>query len=59
MVKFKNKKTKDIVEENLIFYIDKLRKNPDFEEIKKEEKPKENKGKSEKIKEEENIIPQN
>ena len=34
MAKFKNKKTGKIIEEGLIFYINKLRSNPDFEEIK-------------------------
>lgn len=43
MAKFKNKKTGLVVEENLNFYIDKMRSNPNFEEIKEETKPKENK----------------
>lgn len=37
MPKFKNKKTKEVVEETLNFYIEKLRKNPSFEEIKEKE----------------------
>lgn len=42
MPKFKNKKTGLVVEENLNFYINKLRNNSNFEEIKgKETKPKE------------------
>ena len=45
MTKFKNKKTGVIVEENLNFYIEKLRNNPNFEEIKdnKQTPKKENK----------------
>ena len=34
MAKFKNKKTKKIIEENLIYYVDKLRKNSEYEEVK-------------------------
>lgn len=34
MPKFKNKKNGVVIEESLNFYIDKLRKNPNFEEIK-------------------------
>lgn len=34
MVKFKNKKTNKVVEENLNFYIEKLKNNENFEEIK-------------------------
>ena len=43
MAKFKNKKTKKVIEENLNFYIEKLRNNSNFEEVieKKEDKPKE------------------
>ena len=33
MPKFKNKKTGVIIEENLNFYIEKLRNNPNFKEI--------------------------
>lgn len=36
MVKFRNKLTNEIVEETLIFYIEKLRSNPNFEEVKEE-----------------------
>ena len=44
MPKFKNKKTGLVIEENLNFYVDKLRNNPNFEEIEeKETKPKTNK----------------
>lgn len=44
MAKFKNKKTGENVEEHLMFYIEKLRSNPNFVEIKDEEKaPKEKK----------------
>lgn len=47
MPKFKNKKTGAIVEENLIFYIQKLRNNPNFVELPekgpKTSAPKENK----------------
>ena len=47
MAKFKNKKTGKIIVENLIFYIDKLRNNPNFEEIKEDNKtnPKKEKNK--------------
>lgn len=40
MAKFKNKKTGKIVEEHLMFYINKLRSNPNFVEV-KEKAPKE------------------
>lgn len=47
MPKFKNKKTGSVVEENLIFYIQKLRNNPNFVELteksSKTSVPKENK----------------
>jgi len=33
MPKFKNKKTGAVIEETLNFYIEKLRNNPNFEEI--------------------------
>ena len=39
MAKFKNKKTGKVVVESLMFYIEKLRNNPNFEEV-KEKKPK-------------------
>lgn len=50
MAKFKNKKTKGIVEEHLIYYVNKLRNNPNFEEI-KDEKPKEEVKEEKKVKE--------
>ena len=40
MPKFKNKKTGKEVEEHLMFYVEKLRSNPNFEEV-KEKAPKE------------------
>ena len=40
MAKFKNKKTGKIVEEHLMFYVDKMKSNPNFEEV-KEKAPKE------------------
>jgi hypothetical protein len=43
MAKFKNKKTGLVIEENLIFYVNRMKNNPNFEEIKEETKPKENK----------------
>lgn len=45
MAKFKNKKTGLVIEETLNFYINKMRNNPNFEEIKEESesKPKQNK----------------
>ena len=43
MAKFKNKKTGLVVEETLGFYINKMRNNSNFEEIKEESKPKQNK----------------
>ena len=52
MAKFRNKKTKEVIEEHLIFYIEKLRKNPNFIEIKEEEKIQDNKTKNKKVKEE-------
>lgn len=47
MAKFKNKKTGKIIVENLNFYIDQLRNNPNFEEIKEDNKsnPKKEKNK--------------
>ena len=36
MAKFKNKKTGKIVEEHLLFYVNKMRSNPNFEEVKEE-----------------------
>ncbi len=42
MAKFRNKKTKKIVEEHLNFYIEKLRNNPNFEEIKEKKKATDN-----------------
>ena len=42
MAKFKNKKTNKVVDENLMFYVERLRSNPNFVEVKeKTEKPKE------------------
>lgn len=42
MAKFRNKKTKKVVEENLLYYMNKYRNNPKYEEIidKKQEQPK-------------------
>lgn len=34
MTKFKNKNTGEVVEENLLYYVDFLKKNPNFKEIK-------------------------
>ena len=34
MTKFKNKKTGKVVEENLLYYVDFLKKNPNFKEVK-------------------------
>lgn len=47
MAKFKNKKTGKIIVENLNFYIDKLRNNSNFEEMKEDNKsnPKKEKNK--------------
>lgn len=38
MTKFKNKKTGQIVEENLNFYVEKLRNNPNYKEVKEANK---------------------
>ena len=38
MTKFKNKKNGHVIEENLIYYVDKLKKNNNFEEIKEDVK---------------------
>lgn len=38
MTKFKNKKTEKVVEENLFYYVNKLKKNPDYEEVKEDKK---------------------
>ena len=48
MPKFKNKKTGKVVEENLMFYVNKMRSNPSFEEV-KEKAPKEKVQKSEEV----------
>ena len=34
MAKFKNKKTGEVVEENLLYYVDFLKKNSNFKEVK-------------------------
>lgn len=44
MAKFKNKKTNKVVEETLNFYIEKLKNNENFEEIKEVEKASSPKG---------------
>ena len=33
MTKFKNKKSGQVIEENLIYYVDKLKKSNNFEEL--------------------------
>ncbi len=38
MAKFKNKKTGVVIEENLLYYINKLKNNDNFKEIKEDEK---------------------
>lgn len=38
MAKFRNKKTNEVVEETLNFYIEKLKNNENFDEIKEVEK---------------------
>jgi len=37
MTKFKNKKTGKIVEEHLMYYVNKMRSNPNFVEVKEKE----------------------
>lgn len=49
MAKFRNKKTGEVIIENLIFYIDKLRNNPNFEEMKEDNKPNPKKEKNNKM----------
>lgn len=46
MAKFKNKKTGKMVEEHLMFYVNRMRSNPSFVEVKEEapKEPKDNKG---------------
>ncbi len=39
MPKFKNKKTGEVVKEHLLYYVERLRKNPDYIEV-KEKQPK-------------------
>lgn len=60
MPKFKNKKTGAVIEENLNFYVEKLRNNSNFEEIKVEDKnvPKNNKNNKETREEEVETTPQ-
>ncbi len=48
MAKFKNKKTGKIIEEHLTFYVNKLRSNSNFEEV-KEKSPKEKVQKSKEV----------
>lgn len=48
MVKFKNKKTGKVIEEHLLFYINKIRSNSNFEEV-KENVPKERTQKSKEV----------
>ena len=45
MPKFKNKKTGKVVEEHLLYYVEKLRNNPDYIEVKEKlpKREKENK----------------
>lgn len=38
MAKFKNKNTGAIIEESLVYYINKLRNNPDYIELEKDDK---------------------
>lgn len=38
MPKFKNKRTGKVTEEHLLYYVNKLRNNSNYEEIKEEEK---------------------
>lgn len=38
MAKFKNKKNGVVIEENLLYYINKLKNNVNFKEMKEEEK---------------------
>ena len=41
MPKFKNKKTGKVVEEHLLYYVERLRNNPEYKEvIEKQPKPK-------------------
>ncbi len=40
MPKFKNKRTGKVTEEHLLYYVNKLRNNSNYEEIKEEEKTK-------------------
>lgn len=42
MPKFRNKKNKKVIEENLVYYVKELRNSSDFEEIKEKEEVKEN-----------------
>lgn len=39
MAKFKNKTTGTVVEENLIYYMEKFRKDPNYIELKDNKKP--------------------
>lgn len=47
MSKFKNKKTGKEIEENLLYYVNKYRNHPDYEEVKEVEKTSEEKRKKE------------
>lgn len=38
MAKFKNKKTGKVIEETLIYYIDKLKNSPNYIELKEDDK---------------------
>lgn len=38
MPKFKNKRTGKVIKENLLYYVNKYRNHPDYEEVKEVEK---------------------
>lgn len=38
MPKFKNKRTGKVIEENLLYYVNKYQNHPDYKEIKEEKK---------------------
>lgn len=40
MAKFKNKKTGQVIEVDLLYYVNQLRNNPDYKEIKEKESKK-------------------
>lgn len=50
-MKFKNKKTGKIIEEHLLYYVNKYKNNPDYEEVKEKITKKETKNDKKEVEE--------